>query len=153
MWCPAYRGIAANNQARNLDCADTSRGGVPAELRKLSVQSWRTTRPIQPSRRSAAGMAQSQPNLDSLHAIPTQVAPFPAFTNALGSRTRARPTHSGSRSRAWRAPEQRDARHHRQARVQAINATYGSPSRHPLSVNPSGHGSEHGIAIRRVPFC
>jgi len=73
-----------NNQARNLDCADTVAAiVVPAELRKLvgAVLAYNAADSTIAAQR---GWAWLNPNatLDSLRAIPTQVAPFPAFTTA-----------------------------------------------------------------------
>ena len=75
-----------NNQARNLDCADTVAAVVvPAELRRLAAavlayNAADSTLAVQ------HGWAWFNPNptLDSLRLIPTQVAPFPAFTNTQG---------------------------------------------------------------------
>jgi hypothetical protein len=75
-----------NNQARNLDCADTVTAiVVPAELRKL-VAAVLAYNAADSTLATQHGWAWLNPNptLDSLRAIPTQVAPFPAFTNAQG---------------------------------------------------------------------
>jgi len=70
------------NQARNLDCADTVAAiVVPAELRKLAgaVLAYNAADSTIASQRGWAWL-NPNPTLDSLRAIPTQVAPFPAFT-------------------------------------------------------------------------
>jgi GDSL-like Lipase/Acylhydrolase len=75
-----------NNQPRNLDCADTvSAIVVPSELRKL-VTAVLAYNAADSAIAVQHGWAWVNPNptLDSLRAIPTQVAPFPAFTNAQG---------------------------------------------------------------------
>ena len=75
-----------NNQATNLDCADTVAAiVVPAELRKLvgAVLAYNAADSTIAAQRGWAWL-NPNPTLDSLRAIPTQVAPFPAFTNALG---------------------------------------------------------------------
>lgn len=77
----ALLAAAAAGTPTNLDCADTvARMIVPAELRRLvaSVNSYNTF--IQ-TQAAARGWAYLDPNptLDSLRAIPTQVAPFPTF--------------------------------------------------------------------------
>jgi GDSL-like Lipase/Acylhydrolase len=74
------------NQPRNLDCADTVAAiVVPAELRKL-VGTVLAYNAADSTVAAQHGWAWLNPNpvLDSLRAIPTQVAPFPAFTNAQG---------------------------------------------------------------------
>jgi hypothetical protein len=71
-----------NNQPRNLDCADTVAAiVVPAELRKLvgAVLAYNAADSTIASQRGWAWL-NPNPTLDSLRAIPTQVAPFPAFT-------------------------------------------------------------------------
>lgn len=75
-----------NNQLRNLDCADTVRAVVvPAELRKL-VAAVLAYNAFDSTLAAQRGWAWLNPNpaLDSLRAIPAQVAAFPAFTNAQG---------------------------------------------------------------------
>ncbi|HVH68593.1 MAG TPA: hypothetical protein VM716_12060 [Gemmatimonadales bacterium] len=78
-----------NNQPRNLDCADTVKAiVVPAELRKL-VTAVLAYNVADSTLAAQHGWAWLNPNpiLDSLRAIPTQVAPFPAFANAQGQPT------------------------------------------------------------------
>jgi lysophospholipase L1-like esterase len=75
-----------NNQPRNLDCADTVAAViVPKELVKL-VTAVAAYNLFISGQATANNWAYLDPNptLDSLRAIPAQVAPFPAFTNALG---------------------------------------------------------------------
>jgi lysophospholipase L1-like esterase len=75
-----------NNQPRNLDCADTVAAiVVPAELRKLvgAVLAYNAADSTIAAQHGWAWL-NPNPTLDSLRAIPTQVAPFPAFTNAQG---------------------------------------------------------------------
>jgi len=70
------------NQARNLDCADTVAAiVVPAELRKLvgAVLAYNAADSTIAAQRGWAWL-NPNPALDSLRTIPTQVAPFPAFT-------------------------------------------------------------------------
>jgi lysophospholipase L1-like esterase len=70
------------NQARNLDCADTVAAiVVPAELRKLvgAVLAYNAADSTIAAQRGWAWL-NPNPTLDSLRGIPTQVAPFPAFT-------------------------------------------------------------------------
>ncbi len=76
-----------NNQPENLDCADTVRAiVVPAELVKLLTAVAAYNSAIS-GLAAANGWAYLDPNpgFDSLRAIPSQVAPFPAFTDALGN--------------------------------------------------------------------
>src|SRR5881398_2647086 len=71
-----------NNQPRNLDCADTVAAViVPAEVRRLAAAISSYNQHIS-SQAAAHGWAYLELNttLDSLRLIPTQVAPFPAFT-------------------------------------------------------------------------
>ena len=71
-----------NNQPRNLDCADTVAAiVVPAELRKLvgAVLAYNAADSTIAAQRGWAWL-NPNPTYDSLRAIPTQVAPFPAFT-------------------------------------------------------------------------
>ena len=73
-----------SNQPENLDCADTVRAiVVPAELVKL-LTAVAAYNGVISALAAANGWAYVDPNpgLDSLRAIPTQVAPFPAFTDA-----------------------------------------------------------------------
>src|SRR5437016_11363920 len=75
-----------SNQPENLDCADTVRAiVVPAELVKL-LTAVAAYNGVISALAAANGWAYVDPNpgLDSLRAIPTQVAPFPAFTDAQG---------------------------------------------------------------------
>ena len=75
-----------NNQPRNLDCADTVAAVVvPAELRRL-VSAVLAYNAFDSTTAAQNGWAWLNPNptLDSLRAIPTQVAPFPAFTTPSG---------------------------------------------------------------------
>jgi GDSL-like Lipase/Acylhydrolase len=75
-----------NNQPRNLDCADTVKAiVVPSELRKLvgAVLAYNAADSTIATQHGWAWL-NPNPTLDSLRAIPTQVAPFPAFTNAQG---------------------------------------------------------------------
>ena len=76
-----------NNQPENLDCADTVRAiVVPGELVKLltAVAAYNS---VIADLAAANGWAYLDPNptLDSLRAIPSQVAPFPAFTDGQGN--------------------------------------------------------------------
>lgn len=74
-------GAAAQGVPTNLDCADTvPRIVVPAELRQLVAAVNGYNAFIQ-AEATARGWAYLDPNptLDSLRAIPTQVAPFPSF--------------------------------------------------------------------------
>jgi hypothetical protein len=76
-----------NNQARNLDCADTVAAIiVPAELRKLigAVLAYNVADSTIAAQRGWAWL-NPNPTLDSLRAIPTQVAPFPAFGSACSA--------------------------------------------------------------------
>src|SRR5712692_5657297 len=75
------------NQPRNLDCADTVAAIiVPAELRKLvgAVLAYNVADSTIAAQRGWAWL-NPNPTLDSLRAIPTQVAPFPAFGSACSA--------------------------------------------------------------------
>jgi len=75
------------NQPRNLDCADTVAAiVVPAELRKLvgAVLAYNAADSTIAAQRGWAWL-NPNPTLDSLRAIPTQVAPFPAFGSACSA--------------------------------------------------------------------
>jgi len=118
-----------NNQATNLDCADTVAAiVVPAELRKLvgAVLAYNAADSTIAAQRGWAWL-NPNPTLDSLHAIPTQVAPFPAFTNALGQ---PNPCSANPFGLAFSCDgvHPSSATHVIIARhvVQAINAKYGS---------------------------
>ncbi len=112
-----------NNQAENLDCADTVAAViVPAELRKIAstVTSYNA---FIASAATANDWAyfNPAPALDSLRAIPAQVAPFPAFgqpcsANPFGAAFSCDGFHPST------------ATHRLIARklVQTINAKYGS---------------------------
>ena len=118
-----------NNQATNLDCADTVAAiVVPAELRKLvaAVLAYNAADSTIAAQRGWAWL-NPNPTLDSLRAIPTQVAPFPAFTNALGQ---PNPCSANPFGLAFSCDgvHPSSATHVIIARhvVQAINAKYGS---------------------------
>jgi len=118
-----------NNQARNLDCADAVAAVVvPAELRKLvaAVLAYNVAESTLAVRRGWAWF-NPNPTLDSLRAIPTQVAPFPAFTNAQGQ---PNPCSANPFGLAFScdAVHPSAATHRILARhlVLAINAKYGS---------------------------
>ena len=117
-----------NNQPRNLDCADTVAAViVPAEVRRLAAAISSYNQHIS-SQAAAHGWAYLELNttLDSLRLIPTQVAPFPAFTtggaptpcsgNPFGLAFSCDGVHPSA------AAHLIIARHV----VQAINAEYGS---------------------------
>jgi lysophospholipase L1-like esterase len=111
------------NQPRNLDCADTVAAIiVPAELRKLvgAVLAYNVADSTIAMQRGWAWL-NPNPTLDSLRAIPTQVAPFPAFgsacsANPFGLAFSCDGVHPSSASHVI------IARHV----VQAINGKYGS---------------------------
>jgi len=116
------------NQARNLDCADTVAAiVVPAELRKLvgAVLAYNAADSTIASQRGWAWL-NPNPTLDSLRAIPTQVAPFPAFTTGGAPTPCANSPFGLAFSCDGVHPS--SATHVIIARhvVQAINATYGS---------------------------
>ena len=118
-----------NNQARNLDCADTVAAiVVPAELRKLvaAVLAYNAFDSTLAAQRGWAWL-NPNPTLDSLRLIPTQVAPFPAFTTTGGAPT---PCASSPFGLAFSCDgvHPTAASHLIIARhvVQAINAKYGS---------------------------
>jgi lysophospholipase L1-like esterase len=112
-----------NNQPRNLDCADTVAAIiVPAELRKLvgAVLAYNVADSTIAMQRGWAWL-NPNPTLDSLRAIPTQVAPFPAFgsacsANPFGLAFSCDGVHPSSATHVI------IARHV----VQAINGKYGS---------------------------
>ena len=112
-----------NNQPRNLDCADTVKAiVVPAELRKLvtAVLAYNAADSTVAAQHSWAWL-NPNPALDSLRAIPTQVAPFPAFgspcsANPFGLAFSCDGVHPSAATHVI------IARHV----VQAINAKYGS---------------------------
>ncbi len=112
-----------NNQPRNLDCADTVAAIiVPAELRKLvgAVLAYNVADSTIAAQRGWAWL-NPNPTLDSLRAIPTQVAPFPAFgsacsANPFGTAFSCDGVHPSTATHVI------IARHV----VQAINGKYGS---------------------------
>ena len=118
-----------SNQPENLDCADTVRAiVVPAELVKL-LTAVAAYNGVISALAAANGWAYVDPNpgLDSLRAIPTQVAPFPAFTDAQG---RPNPCSANPFGLAFSCDgvHPSAATHTLIAKkvVQAINAQYGS---------------------------
>ena len=118
-----------SNQPENLDCADTVRAiVVPAELVKL-LTTVAAYNGLISALAAANGWAYVDPNpgLDSLRAIPTQVAPFPAFTDAQGQPS---PCSANPFGLAFSCDgvHQSAATHRLIAKkvVQAINAKYGS---------------------------
>src|SRR5881396_1952974 len=117
------------NQPENLDCADTVRAiVVPAELVKLLTAVAAYNSAIS-GLAAANGWAYVDPNpgLDSLRAIPTQVAPFPAFTDAQG---RPNPCSANPFGLAFSCdgvhPSAATHRLIAKKVVEAINAEYGS---------------------------
>jgi lysophospholipase L1-like esterase len=119
----ALLAAAGANQRRNLDCADTVAAiVVPAELRKLvaAVLAYNAADSTIAAQRGWAWL-NPNPTLDSLRAIPTQVAPFPSFGSAcsadpFGLAFSCDGVHPSSATHVI------IARHV----VQAINAKYGS---------------------------
>jgi lysophospholipase L1-like esterase len=118
-----------NNQARNLDCADTVRAVVvPAELRRLAaaITGYNQFITAQASTRGWAFL-DINPTLDSLRLVPGQVASFPAFTNAQGQPNPCSVNPFGlSFSCDGIHPSAAAHRLIAQKVVQAINAKYGS---------------------------
>ena len=118
-----------SNQPENLDCADTVHAiVVPTELVKL-LTAVAAYNGIISALATANGWAYLDPNpgLDSLRGIPTQVAPFPAFTDAQG---RPSPCSANPFGLAFSCdgvhPSAATQRLIAKKVVQAINAHYGS---------------------------
>lgn len=112
----ALLGAAQAGAARNLDCGDTVVAIVtPPELRKL-VGTVLAYNAYIASQATAHGWAYLDPNptLDSIHAVPTAVRPFPAIgaacsTNPFGTAFTCDGVHPSAASHRLIAQKLRDA--------------------------------------------